>query len=177
MQHALEPTPDPAWVMVEDGYDPLRERSSESRFAVGNGFLGVRGARSVSRGPMWLSWMHSLQWSSSPRTYVAGLFDTPNIEPPVPALVPAPDWLRIHIHLNGKLLVLRSGNLISHGRWLDMRRGVLISDWRQRDAVAGTVHVRTLRLVSQAERAVGLQLLTLERRGAAGRGDRRGAVR
>ncbi len=162
MQHALEPTPDPDWVLVEDGYDPIRERSSESRFAVGNGFLGVRGARSVSRGPMWLSWMHSLQWASSPRTYVAGLFDTPNIEPPVPALVPVADWLRIHIHLNGKLLVLRTASLISHRRRLDMRRGVLISDWRQRDAAAGIVHVRTLRLVSQAERDVGLQLLTLD---------------
>ena len=111
---------------------------------------------------MWLSWMHSLHWASWPRTYVAGLFDTPNIEPPVPALVPAADWLRVHIHLNDKLLVLRSGHLLSHCRILDLRRGVLIIDWRQRDPAGVVVRVRTLRLVSQAERAVGLQLLRLE---------------
>jgi trehalose/maltose hydrolase-like predicted phosphorylase len=162
MRHALEPTPDAAWIMEENWYDPLRECCSESRFSVGNGLLGVRGARAVSRGPMWLSWMHSLHWASWPRTYIAGLFDTPNIEPPVPALVPAADWLRVHIHLNGKLLVLRSSQLLSHRRILDMHRGVLIIDWCQRDPDVGVVRVRTLRLVSQAERAVGLQLLTFE---------------
>src|SRR5215471_20571918 len=111
MQQTLEPTVDPTWVMIERGYDPLRECCSESRFAVANGFLGVRAAREVSRGPMWLSWMQSLHWASWPRTYVAGLFDTPNVEPPVPALVPVADWLRVHIHVNDRLLVLRSGLL------------------------------------------------------------------
>ena len=162
MQQTLEPTVDPTWVMIERGYDPLRECCSESRFAVANGFLGVRAAREVSRGPMWLSWMQSLHWASWPRTYVAGLFDTPNVEPPVPALVPVADWLRVHIHVNDRLLVLRSGLLVSHSRILDMRRGVLIIDWRQRDPACGEVRVRTLRLVSQSERAVGLQPLTLE---------------
>jgi len=51
MQDALERTADPAWLMEEHGYDPFRECCSESRFAIGNGFLGVRGARAVSRGP------------------------------------------------------------------------------------------------------------------------------
>ena len=27
MEHALEPTADPAWVLDADGYDPLRETS------------------------------------------------------------------------------------------------------------------------------------------------------
>lgn len=80
----------------------------------------------------------------------------------MPALVPAGDWLRVHIHLNGKLLVLRSGQLLSHSRILDMRRGVLIIDWQHPDPAAGVVRVRTLRLASQAERAIGLQLLTFE---------------
>ena len=52
MRNALEPTPDPAWTLEEHGYDPWRERHVELRFAIGNGFLGVRGAREVSRGPM-----------------------------------------------------------------------------------------------------------------------------
>ena len=37
MEEALEPTADPAWVLTADGYDPLRERSLESRFAISNG--------------------------------------------------------------------------------------------------------------------------------------------
>jgi trehalose/maltose hydrolase-like predicted phosphorylase len=165
MREVLEPISEPSWILEENGYDALRECCSESRFAVGNGFLGVRGARAVSRGPMWLSWMHSLHWASWPRTYIAGLFDTPNIEPPVPALVPAPDWLRVHIRLNDRLLVLRPGELAWHRRILDMRRGVLITDWQQGNPSAGAIRVRTLRLVSQDERAIGLQLLTLEVQG------------
>jgi trehalose/maltose hydrolase-like predicted phosphorylase len=162
MQRALEPTADPGWVLEEQGYDPVRESSVESRFAVSNGFLGVRGAQEISRGPMWVSWLHTFSWASWPRTYVAGLFDTPNTEPPVPALVPAADWLRARILLNGKPLLRRSGNTLSHRRILDMRRGALLTDWRQRDPSGVTVHARTLRLVSLAERAIGLQLLRLE---------------
>ena len=50
MEHALEPTADPAWVIDADGYDALREGSLESRFAISNGFLGVRGTRAISPG-------------------------------------------------------------------------------------------------------------------------------
>jgi trehalose/maltose hydrolase-like predicted phosphorylase len=162
MQRALEPTADSAWVLHEHGYDPLREGDIESRFAIGNGFLGVRGARAVSRGPMWVSWIRTFNWASRPRTYIAGLFDTPNIEPPVPALMPAADWLRVRVRLNDDPLQLRSGHMLSHRRTLDMRRGLMIVDWRQQNPAGIVVRVRSLRLVSQAERAIGLQLLALE---------------
>lgn len=161
MKRALEPTADPGWVLEENGYDPLREIDSESRFAVSNGFLGVRGAHEVSRGPMWISSPHSFSVASWPRTYVAGLFDTPDIEPPVPALIPAADWLRVHVRFNGDLLLLRQGKLLAHRRILDMRRGLLITDWQHRTPAGIVTRVRTLRLVSQQDRALGLQLLEL----------------
>jgi trehalose/maltose hydrolase-like predicted phosphorylase len=82
---ALTPTADAHWILQECDYDPMRESGVESRFAVSNGFLGVRGGRAISRGPSWVSWLHTLNWASWPRTYIAGLFDTPNTEPPVPA--------------------------------------------------------------------------------------------
>ena len=49
MKPTLEPTADPAWVLQADGYDALRETTIESRFAISNGFLGIRGARAVTR--------------------------------------------------------------------------------------------------------------------------------
>src|SRR5580704_7253460 len=54
MEHALGPTADPTWVLDADGYDPLRESSVESRFAISNGFLGIRGARATTRGARWI---------------------------------------------------------------------------------------------------------------------------
>jgi trehalose/maltose hydrolase-like predicted phosphorylase len=161
-ERALEPTADPTWRLEEAGYDPLNEASAESRFAIGNGFLGVRGAREVSRGPTWCSWRPSFTWASWPRTYVAGLFDTPNIEPPVPALAPAADWLRVRIRLNDAPLLIRSGTVLEHRRILDLRRGLLLINWRQHTEAGLAVGVRSLRLVSQADRAIGLQLLQLE---------------
>src|SRR6478672_12700125 len=103
-----------AWLLREAGYHPAREPGIESRFAIGNGFLGVRGARAGSRGPTWVSWLQHLNWASWPRTYVAGLFDIANLQPAVPALVPAPDWLRFRIVLDGEPLALQSGVLVAH---------------------------------------------------------------
>ncbi len=34
MERTLLPTADKAWVLNDDGYDPLRESSRESRFAI-----------------------------------------------------------------------------------------------------------------------------------------------
>jgi trehalose/maltose hydrolase-like predicted phosphorylase len=158
----LNATADPAWVLEEHGYTPIREMGIESRFAVSNGFLGVRGARSASRGSTWVSWLHHLSWASWPRTFVAGLFDTPNTEPAVPALVPAPDWLRFRIMVDGVPLLLRSGELLAHRRTLDMRRGSLLVEWRHRDARGRGMRLRSLRAVSLAERSLGLQLVQFE---------------
>ncbi len=36
------PTSDPTFLVVEEGYDPMREREVESIFTVGNGYLGMR---------------------------------------------------------------------------------------------------------------------------------------
>jgi trehalose/maltose hydrolase-like predicted phosphorylase len=160
--NVLEATADPAWVLEEHGYSPVREMGIESRFSVSNGFLGVRGARSASRGSTWVSWLHHLSWASWPRTFVAGLFDTPNTEPAVPALVPAPDWLRFRIVVDGSALLLRSGELLSHRRTLDMRRGGLLVEWRHRDPRGRSMRLRALRAVSLAERSLGIQLVQFE---------------
>jgi Glycosyl hydrolase family 65, N-terminal domain len=81
MESLLEPTHDPAWVLAKQGYDPVREELYEARFAVSNGSLGVRGGRAVS---------HGSRWIEPQRTYIAGLFDIPGPEHPIPGLVAAP---------------------------------------------------------------------------------------
>lgn len=159
MQEAFEPSLGRAWVLSHRGYSVLSESGVESRFALANGFLGMRAARSVSRGPTWLSWLGYLRWASWPRCYVAGLFDTPNVEPPVPALVPVADWSRVRILINGKVVLAREGDVLRSARQLDMRRGVLLSGWTHRNPAGVTGTGSELRLLSQADRAAGLQLM------------------
>ncbi|CAN5677529.1 glycoside hydrolase family 65 protein [soil metagenome] len=153
LSRALQPSPDRAWTLRADGYDPLRESSLESRFAVSNGFLGVRGGRAVSRGERWIM---------PPRTYVAGLFDTPDQADAVPGLVPAADWLRVCISTPAGPLAHDPEEMSDHSVTLDMRRGLLLSDSRHLCRSGLAVRLRTLRLVSQSRRAVGLQLVQIE---------------
>jgi trehalose/maltose hydrolase-like predicted phosphorylase len=161
MHEALEPTLDPGWILSHEGYNLLTESAVESRLALGNGFLGMRAARSVSRGPSWVGWLGYMKWASWPRCYVAGLFDVPNTEPPVPALVPVADWSRIRILLDGKPLLAREGEVLLGTRKLDMRRGLLLSAWTHRTPSGITATGRELRLLSLADRAAGLQFLQL----------------
>ena len=159
MHDAMQPTDDPGWVLSHDGYNVLSESAVESRFALSNGFLGMRASRSITRGPTWLSWLGFVKWASWPRCYVAGLFDRPNTEPSVPALVPVADWSRIRILVDGEAVRLGDGETLTSVRRLDLRRGVLIFDMRYRTRSGITVTGSELRLVSMADRAIGLQLL------------------
>ncbi len=158
MDEALNPTSDPGWVLAEVGYDPLRESSLESRFAISNGFLGVRGARATTRGSRWIV---------PARTYVAGLFDTGAAADAIPALVPAAGWLNVQVSADGQPLAPQPEDLKVHRVTLDMRRGVLFTEWRAPETTPlGTrrlgVRMRTARLVSLEQRGIGLQLIQME---------------
>ncbi|MCW6511757.1 glycoside hydrolase family 65 protein [Lichenifustis flavocetrariae] len=152
LEQLLAPTGDPAWVLIEEGFDPLRETSVESRFAISNGFLGVRGVRATTRGTRWVA---------PARTYVAGLFDTPDTTYATPGLVPAADWLQIRLLVNGEPLVQHPGEVRSHRMTLDLRRGALLSESSGLTRADLNVHLKTLRLVSMSERALGLQLIEM----------------
>src|ERR1700733_11680858 len=153
MDHVFAATADPNWVLLVDGYDSLREASVESRFAISNGFLGVRGARSTTRGGRWVV---------PARTYVAGLFDTSSGDLTARDLIPATDWLRIRILLPGGPLLHHPGDVSSHRMTLDMRRGALLSEGRHLKAPDLGLRVQTSRLVSLSDRAIGLQLIRME---------------
>ena len=153
MERALKPTDDPAWVLDADGFNPLLESSVESRFAISNGFLGIRAARAITRGARWIV---------PPRTYVAGLFDAPGAAPLVTERVPAADWLLVSILLPGGPLVHHPCDVSSHRMTLDLRRGTLFSEARQLKSPGLAIRLRALRLVSLSERAVGQQLVQLE---------------
>ena len=153
MEDTLGANADPSWLLDDDGFDPLRETSRESRFAISNGFLGIRGARTINRG------VHSTR---PPRTYVAGLFDAFGAEQPIPGLVTGSDWLQVRISLSGGPLAGPPLEMSSHHRTLDMGRGALLTGCRLSIEQLVGIRLRTLRLVSLSERAIGLQLLHMQ---------------
>ena len=151
--HLLLATADPAWTIAENGCDPSREGTHASRFAISNGLLGVRGGGAINRGAC---------WSMTPRTYVAGLFDTPEADGSNPALVPAADWLQLRILLSNQLPARRAEDVPSCCATLDLKRGALLTEAHLSDLNGASCRLSTLRLVSLSQRAVGLQLVRLE---------------
>jgi trehalose/maltose hydrolase-like predicted phosphorylase len=153
VQQVFQPTADPAWVLDQQGFDPLRDSSRESRFAISNGFLGVRAGRTINRLP---------GMAVAPRTYVAGLFDGSGSGSPASALVPAPDWLRIDISLLPPAAGPSPDDVAFHHRTLDFRRGALVTESRLVRSPGMAVRLRVLRLVSLHSRALGLQAIQID---------------
>ncbi|HEU5348399.1 MAG TPA: hypothetical protein VFU63_07280, partial [Ktedonobacterales bacterium] len=147
---AFVSTTSPAWHLDTAAYDPALEHEVESRFAISNGFLGVRAS------------LEEQTIASRPRTLVAGLFDTPAPEPggaPVtPALVSGPDWLQLRLLLDGEPLASETSARPVGIRTLDLRRGLLIHAWRQHSGAGYEVGLRTLRFASLSDRALGVQV-------------------
>src|SRR5215210_1549628 len=125
---------DPRWILSVDGWLPGREPGIEAVFALVNGYLGTRAA------------LEEGSDASDPATFINGVFDSVNEEvvqaaatpehqitaAPTPELVVAPDWSRLRITVEGAPLAIDSAELLEQRRTLDMRRGVLIREWRIR---------------------------------------------
>jgi len=131
---------DHGWVMTEDGFDGWRERDVEALLTIGNGYLGSRGAVEEGAG------------GSRPGTFIAGVYDAPPGDEATPTLYVAPDWLKVRVSVEGEPLALDHGAILEHRRALDLRRGVLRREWRQRDAEGRITRVTTLRFASLADR-------------------------
>lgn len=145
---ALEEPCAPLWRLDDHGFEPALEHEMESRFTVANGFLGVRGSLELPT------------VASRPRTFIAGLFDRSPLKSAVPSLVSAPDWLSMHILVNGKALQLREDGP-DHRRVLDFARGMLVSSLRQESEDGMGVLLRTLRFASLRERHLGAQIAVI----------------
>jgi kojibiose phosphorylase len=148
-------TPDPRWQLEIEGFDRGLEPSIEAVAALVNGYLGTRAA--VEEGsPV-----------SRPGTFIAGVFNTPakpqvpELEAPIPEMVVAPDWAQVRISVGGAELRLDQVELLSQRRVLDLRQGVLLREWRVRDAAGQVTSLRSLRFASLAERHLCVQALSL----------------
>jgi trehalose/maltose hydrolase-like predicted phosphorylase len=149
---SLQRTSDPNWVLVEEGLTLAREHEIESLLAIGNGHVGTRA--SLEEGSE----------LSAPATFVAGVFEHPNVPGAVPELAVLPDWAGIKVWVNECPLKMQEGSVLEHRRILDFKQGVLWREWRHRDVDGRITRFNSLRLTSLANRKLLLQwiLLTAE---------------
>lgn len=148
-------TNDPRWLLTIDGFDTALEPTIEAVCALVNGYSGTRAALEEGS-PV-----------SRPAAFVAGVFNTPaqpqapELEAPISELVVAANWSRLYIEVEGQPLRIGEVELLSQRRVLDMRQGVLLREWRVRDAVGRITSLRSLRFASFDNRHVLVQQLRL----------------
>jgi trehalose/maltose hydrolase-like predicted phosphorylase len=145
----LQPSTDPSWHIREPSFSYAGEPAVEARFTVSNGLVGIRGA------------LEELGLGPHPRVLVAGLFDPLDVDPPIPALVPAPDWIGLRVMADGNPNVQLVVERVRPTRTLDMRRGALWREWDACDAAERTIHVRTCRFASAVHRGLAVHVTEL----------------
>jgi kojibiose phosphorylase len=138
LHRLMLPSEDVTALLVENGFNPLREREVESLLAVGNGYLGTRGS------------LEEQDPASSAATLLAGVYDRTSRES-IEELVVVPDWLYTRIYVNNIQLTAGRQNLLEHRRVLDMSKGMLFREWRHRDRENRVTRIRFIRFASLAD--------------------------
>jgi trehalose/maltose hydrolase-like predicted phosphorylase len=127
---------EPVFLISEHGFNALREREIESILTIGNGYMGIRGSIEEER------------YGSDPTTMLAGVYYRAKNDSNEQIAV-IPNWLLTNIYIDRSRLFLERGEIISHKRVLDLRKGLLLREWRQRDEAGRETYVRFLRFASQ----------------------------
>ena len=120
--------PDP-WALVEKEFTPRYLAETESIFAIGNGFIGMRavpeeGRPYVERGSL-INGLHE-QWPIRHPEHAFGFAEVGQ------TIIAAPDPRRFHLYVDDEPLDLRHGDIREYERRLDFRTGLLTRgiEWR-----------------------------------------------
>jgi kojibiose phosphorylase len=130
-------TNDKEWIITESEFTPTRLHHQETVFALGNGYLGTRGAFEEGCLGAW------------PATFVHGVYDDAPIV--FTELANCPDWLPLFVIVEGEHFRLDRGQVLSYQRQLDLRQGLLSREVRWRSPAGQTVHLRFERFASLAD--------------------------
>lgn len=146
------------WKIIEEGFDPGYSRVSESIFSLANESMGVRGSfdegGSVDslRG-VYVNGVYDIQPLG--RSY-RGIIDRTHF------MIPAADWLRTEITLDGEKLDLGSVRFRDFHRELDMRAGTLTRSFVWQTASGKELRLTFLRFVDMNHRERAWQRIILE---------------
>lgn len=151
-----------AWTVEEEGFDPAREHQMESLFAVGNGYLGVRGALDApppgSQCDLFIAGIYDRRLTEL--TYSEIEFTAPGrgrAGDPYIELAPLPFPFRLNASLEGQPLDFAGAYGRGLKRRLDMRGGILHIESFYETADGRRTALRTRRCASLADPHLLLQ--------------------
>lgn len=141
------------WKIIEEGFNPEFNEVSESCFSIGNGRFGQRA-----------NFEEQYSGKSLQGSYVAGVYYPDktrvgwwkNGYPEYFAKVlNAPNWIGIDVQVDGEVLDIATGKVLSFRRELDMKRGLLIRQFKVRMVSGKELEVKSTRFCSMANVEVG----------------------
>lgn len=144
------------WKVVEEGFDPGRNRVSESIFSLGNEYMGVRGYPEEGYGGDTLlgSYFNGLFEESPVTAHYKGIIKSLRF------MVNAVDWLHTRITLDGETLDLAESRFSDFRRELDFRTGIYTREFVWHTASGKNVQLTFERLVSMKVSHLGAQRIT-----------------
>ncbi len=145
------------WRFVEKAYSNLDHGVTETLFAVGNGYLGLRGnveeGRETFAHGTFINGFHEI-W---PIRHAEEAFGFARVGQ---TIVNVPDNKTIKLYVDDEPLLLAVADLMSYERALDFRDGLLTRDIIWRTPAGKRVRVRSSRMVSFSQRH--LAIMTFE---------------
>jgi alpha,alpha-trehalose phosphorylase len=141
------------WALTETSYDANAQGQTESLFAVGNGYLGMRGGPEEGYG----GYVNG--------TFINGFHDTWTIRHAEEAyafarvgqtIVNVPDTKLIKLYVDDEPFVIGEAECVRYERTLDFRAGFLAREIEWRTPSGKHVSIRSRRLVSFTDRHLAL---------------------
>ena len=146
------------WRIIEKGWNPSRNRISESLFSLGNEFMGVRGyCEEGTEGETLLgSYFNGIyEEERSAKPQYRGIVDKTHF------MVNSVDWLYTRIEIDGERLLMGRSAIEDFTRILDMRTGILERSFLWKTESGRAVRVRFTRFLDMIETGRGYQQIEL----------------
>lgn len=102
---------EPSWLIKEEGWQKAQQQAQESRFTLGNGYLGCRGV------------LEEIPYDSTPGFYLSGVYEEGISQ--VAELVNLPYPFNFKIVVEGEKIDVSAMDVLFHERILDLRKGFL----------------------------------------------------
>lgn len=122
------------WELVQEKYDSSENRKYETLFTLANGYRGFRGIVEFSK-------------KGEKGNFISGVFDKSSAQ--VTELVNCQDPLEFNIYIDDEKIDIDSSEIIDFKRTLNMKEGVLYSDFTINTRTGKTIKINSERFVSR----------------------------
>ena len=138
---------DESWLIRENEWVRKLQNVRESQFALGNGYLGVRGV------------LEEIPYDSIPGTYIAGVYD--KMASQVSELVNLPNPFNFKFTIGGEKLDVIAMDVIEHKRILNLRSGLLLRHTLYKNSKKSRFDYHSLRFVSMSDKNIGVMQIVV----------------